>query len=429
MRKSKLWKRIHSEIEKIWVIDSHSHLTSEENYYKQNLSVFNMVSYFGRDIQSTSTGPLADTLPTAKTEEDKVERFLEIVRRTEAVSYFRHNIIAYQDLFGLKGDLTPKKIKKLNAAIAKKTKDPKWFRKVMKKLCRIETGLLNVPPLDLRWDKDYAIAVMRMEPFLPFLRADKPEIDKLAQEVDMPIGKVADYTAALARLMQKARDLGAVGIKLAHAYQRTLAHTRPSEQEADAIFQKVLRGERPPAGEEKALQDHIVFFLADAAGQMDLVFQIHTGVQNNWGHIPDSDPLHLLNLLREFPKTRFDIFHAGYPYSREMGMLGKHYPNVWANMCWMYPITMEGSRQTLDEWIDLIPGYRILGFGSDVPYPENVFAHLKMARACITDVLAKKVEQDFITEDIAVRLAKQMLRNNLIALFKLDERFGIRKME
>jgi len=243
--------------------------------------------------------------------------------------------------------------------------------------------------------------------------------------VDVAIAKVGDLKESLARLMRRARDLGAVGIKLAHAYQRTLHHEKPSDRKADQVLQKALKGRTATASEVKALQDYIVFFLADQAGEMDMVFQIHTGVQGNWGHIPDSDPLHLVNLLRAFPKTRFDLFHAGYPYSREMGMLGKHYPNVWADMCWMYLITMEGSRRALDEWIDLIPGCRILGFGSDVIYPESVYAHLKMARICIADVLAKKVESDFLTEEVAVRLAKQMLRNNLIDLFKLDKRFGI----
>jgi len=427
MRKSKLWKRIHKEIEKIRVIDSHSHMTSEENYYKQNLSIFNMVSYYGRDIQSTAGKAVGELLHGAKADEEKWKRFSEVILKTEAVSYFRHNLIAYQDLFGLKGDLTAKNWQELNATIAKKTKNPKWFRKVMKKICRVETGLLNVMPLDLRWDKDYAVAVMRMEPFLALLRGEKDNLAQLSREVDVDITTIGDLREALSKLMQKACSLGAVGIKLAHAYQRTLHHEKPSDRKADAVLQKLLQGKKPTPSELKAIQDYVVFFLADRAGDLDLVFQIHTGVQGNWGHIPDSNPLHLLNLLRAFPKTRFDLFHAGYPFSREMGMLGKHYPNVWVNMCWMYVITMEGSRQTLDEWIDLVPGFRILGFGSDVPYPENVYAHLKMARACITDVLTKKVRQDFITEDVAIRLAKQMLRNNLIDLFKLDERFGMKK--
>jgi len=46
--------------------------------------------------------------------------------------------------------------------------------------------------------------------------------------------------------------------------------------------------------------------------------------------------------------------------------VGKHYPNVWLNACWIYLITMAGSRQILSEWIDLVPADRLLGFGPDV---------------------------------------------------------------
>ncbi|MCB2798443.1 amidohydrolase, partial [Listeria monocytogenes] len=78
--------------------------------------------------------------------------------------------------------------------------------------------------------------------------------------------------------------------------------------------------------------DYIIFFLCEIADKKGLVFQIHTGVQNNWGCIPDSNPILLIPLLKSFPKVKFDLFHAGYPYSREIGMLAKHYPNVWLNM-------------------------------------------------------------------------------------------------
>ena len=104
----------------------------------------------------------------------------------------------------------------------------------------------------------------------------------------------------------------------------------------------------------------------------------------------------------------------------ELGLMGKHYPNVWPNMAWMYVITMEGSRRTLDEWIDLVPGHRILGFGSDVRLPELVVGHLSMARLCIADVLAKKVTLDLLTEDLAMRLIDQLLRDNPIALYGLE---------
>jgi len=169
----------------------------------------------------------------------------------------------------------------------------------------------------------------------------------------------------------------------------------------------------------KQLQDYLIFYLAEVAQEMGLIFQIHTGVQSNWGNIPDSDPLLLIPLLKAFPGVRFDLFHAGYPYSRMLGMLGKHYPNVWLNMAWMYIVSMAASRQVLSEWIDLVPGHRILGFGSDVIFPEMILGHLIMARSCVADVLAEKVEKDFLSRDEALSLAKRMFRDNGIMLYGL----------
>ena len=102
-------------------------------------------------------------------------------------------------------------------------------------------------------------------------------------------------------------------------------------------------------------------------------------------------------------------------------MLGKHYPNVWLNMAWMYVISMAASRQVLSEWIDLVPGYRILGFGSDVRFPEMIYGHLEMARFCVADVLAAKVECDFLSEQEALNLALNVFRNNGL------EFYGLRK--
>ncbi len=142
--------------------------------------------------------------------------------------------------------------------------------------------------------------------------------------------------------------------------------------------------------------------------------------------MPDSDPRHLMAPIHTFRQTRFDLFHAGYPFTLELGLMAKHYPNVWLNMAWMYVITMEGSRRTLDEWIDLVPGHRILGFGSDVFAPELVVGHVSMARLCLADVLAKKVAVDLLTEERAVLLIHQLLRDNAIALYGLQGRSELR---
>jgi len=66
-----------------------------------------------------------------------------------------------------------------------------------------------------------------------------------------------------------------------------------------------------------------------------------------------------------------------------------------------------------------VPGDRILGFGSDVGWPEFIYGHLLMARSCIADVLAQKVERDFLSKEVARDLIQMMLRDNAINLYGL----------
>ena len=83
---------------------------------------------------------------------------------------------------------------------------------------------------------------------------------------------------------------------------------------------------------------------------------------------------------------------------------------------------MAGSRQLLSEWIYLVPAERLLGFGSDVYFPEMVYGHLVMARSCLADVLAAKVERDFLSKSAALDLARWMLRDAPVALYRLTPR-------
>jgi hypothetical protein len=278
----------------------------------------------------------------------------------------------------------------------------------------LETQVRNVPWFE-DWDPAYFTAILRMEPALELHNSDVRS--GLERRLDREIGSLSDATDALAALAAEYRSRGAVGIKLAHAYSRTLATENVPEAAAAPIFARALKGERLSVGETRAVQDHIIYFLAGLAGEMGLVFEIHTGVQANWCNIPESNPLLLMPLILDHKHTRFDLFHAGYPFSREIGMMGKHCPNVWLNMAWMYVVTMEGSRQSLSEWIDLVPAERLLGFGSDVVWPEFIWGHLVMARSCIADVLAQKTERDFLSEAAALDLVSMLLRDNGLRLY------------
>lgn len=414
-----LRERLSQEMESIRTVDCHSHTALKREYYEfPERSLFTMMAYYEREIQNATGKSSAQLYEGAQSDGERWERLKPVLARTRNESYWRHNIVTYRALFDLEEDeLTDGNWEALNRRIIERTADPDWYGHVTVERCHLETQVKNIPWFQ-DWEPEYFTCVLRMEQALELYRPANRE--QLEKHLDRSLADLAEVKSALVELVEQYKQRGSAGIKLAHAYRRTL-HSEPvPEPTAAKVYERALAGEELSWPELKQLEDHIIFFLAQIAAELDQVFQIHTGVQGNWGHVPDSSPLHLLPLIHANRSTRFDLFHAGYPFSREIGMLGKHCANVWLNMAWMYVITMEGSRQSLSEWIDLVPGDRLLGFGSDVHWPEMVYGHLIMARSCIADVLAAKVERDFLSEEAAVSLIHQMLRDNAIGLYGLS---------
>ena len=418
MKSNDLRQCLLEEMQTIRTVDCHSHTDSPKVYYENGpYDLFTLMAYFNREIQA-STGKTSEELfKKAPSDADRWKTLKGILARTRNTSYWRHNMVVYRHLFDLQdSELNDHNGQSLNERIKERTADPGWYDHVTKELCKLETQVKNIPWFQ-DWEPEYFTAVLRMESALDLCN---PKTRKSLEDyLGEGLGDLDALKDGLRKLIENYRRRGAVGIKLAHAYQRTLASEKVPYETASSVYRRALKGEKITPQEVKAFQDHIIYYLADLAEQLNLVFQIHTGVQTTWGNIPDSNPLLLIPLILSHPSTRFDLFHAGYPFSREIGMLGKHYPNVWLNMAWMYVITMEGSRQSLSEWIDLVPGDRILGFGSDVHFPEMVYGHLLMARSCIADTLSEKVKRDFISEEVALDLLHKLLRENAMKLYSL----------
>lgn len=115
----------------------------------------------------------------------------------------------------------------------------------------------------------------------------------------------------------------------------------------------------------------------------------------------------------------FDIFHAGMPFVHEFNVLCKLYLNTYANFVWIDVISPAMARTALSECIDLVPGSRILAFGSDVKYPELIGSHLDMCFSCVADVLEEKLRWDYLSEAEAFALIDKMFTADGCELYRL----------
>ena len=402
----------------IRTVDGHSHTALRSQYEAQlPRRLFDYMGYFGRELAYLTETVYKE--PAPDDDEAAWDRLRLALGRASNITYWRHVLLTFREVFGFEyEELTDDNWRSLNDTIRQKTAEPGWYHRVTAELCNLETQVRNIPWFE-DWEPEYFTGVLRMEGAAVGL-AQQGTRRALEEQSGLEVGNLASAKRAIRAVVDQYLKKGIVGFKYGYAYGRTLHSNVVPESDATRLFACSRRGEQLTPEQVLALQDHFIYFVLELAREHGLLMQVHTGVQTTWGHIPDSDPLLLIPLLVAFPEVKFDLFHAGYPYSREIGMLGKHYPNVYLNMAWMYVISMAASRQILAEWIDLVPRDRIIAFGSDVGSPELIYGHLVMARECMADVLAGKVEKDYLSRTEARAIARASFRDNGIELYGLE---------
>lgn len=81
-------------------------------------------------------------------------------------------------------------------------------------------------------------------------------------------------------------------------------------------------------------------------------------------------------------------------------------------MSWIHIISLIGSRLDLREWLQMVPYNKILAFGDDLQHVEAVYGHLKMARQNFAIVLAEMIQEELISESVALDVARAAFHDN-----------------
>ncbi|MBM3211382.1 hypothetical protein FJZ33_04115, partial [Candidatus Poribacteria bacterium] len=225
----------------IQTVDCHSHTCLKRDYYKSGTrNLFNLMSYYEREINSATGKGSGDLYSNAKSDAERWECLKPVVKRTRNVSYWRHNVVVYQKLFDMEGDdVTDSNWEKLNENIKSKTADPNWYHHVTKDICKISTQVRNIPWFE-DWEPEYFTGVLRMESALQL--HDKNTREALGKYLNRSFDNLKVLKQGLADLVEEYKNKGSVGIKLAHAYGRTLASENVSEYDASNIYTKALVG-------------------------------------------------------------------------------------------------------------------------------------------------------------------------------------------
>jgi len=417
------------------IVDHHEHLGGQfrDGAFGLDLPAFLARYYLMADLTSAGLpaefrGPAAFNY-LEKPDHDGIsaqrwDAVLPYLQRVKNTIYYRYLLIALRDLFGMDAE----EVDEVEdwKALSDKIRDansesPQWATSVLDrtniKHIMLDLGWLNSG----WWQQDRIPRLIEDRRFHRVVRCDPFVVGdrQLAEAISgNPIHSLDQFLDALDAAFQVAVDDGAVGLKSALAYRRVIHYEDVSREDAEHAWAAGL--DKVDCHWQKAFQDFMMHQVLARCVEHDLPIQVHTGIQaGNFNTITNAKPTHLTNLFQKFSTVRFDIFHGGYPYCREAGLLAKYFPNVYVDGCWLAHISPAAYTRALDEWIEIVPSSKIFAWGGDHRIVEHSYASLMLAKDLIANVLAAKVSAGYFTMKVALDLLQRIMGGNGVEFYRL----------
>jgi len=422
MNAEELGAELLTQIETIPVVDSHEHLYPESERVARDTDVLEMIdNYVIGDLHAAGCPPdVAEKIVDPKGEiAPRWELLAPYWPKIRNGSYARMWTRTLKDLFDCREMSAPALTETTEKM--RQANQPGWYKQVLKDRCNIAISVLDNSDVGTDCDRELFVPAIRATQFIE--ARTKQQLEELSASTNCSLHNIDDLVGAAQGHISRAHADGAVALKVGQAYHRTLQYDKVTGSEAEQLFNRIFDhlGEGLSWAEAKPLQDYMLHKCVQAAMENDMTIIFHTGIQAGGNNIvTNTNPTLLTNLFLEYKQARFDLFHAGYPYARECGVLAKYFSNVWADLAWMHIISAAGAQQILRDWLDLIPANKILGFGGDLRHVELIYGHLYEARRNIAQVLAERVERGDDTMDEAIRIAQFLLHDSPAEGFNLS---------
>lgn len=236
----------------------------------------------------------------------------------------------------------------------------------------------------------------------------------------------AEYIAFVERVLTGMKEKGHPAVKIAAAYVRSLFFPNMDHLDAEEMLGKARAG---CTQSYYNFQSYVFWYIIRRLGELDLPVQIHTAVTDAFGDYFDPQNLGVLLKDKACYQTKIVLLHAGYP-NYDSALRLALWSNVGLTPNQIY-IDLSGRimfgqhpKMLARELAKMLaqPSLRkkVL-YGSDVLLGERyIYTAAKAGRDAVYFALCELLDEEILSgEGEAMAIAKDVLRNNAIRLYKL----------
>jgi hypothetical protein len=406
-------------LDNIPIIETHEHYTKYQESGDALDFIFSDFYFMSDYVSAGGEWSVPKDLPL----EERFEMFSNIYKRTDKTAYSRAMQEGLRQCWGVDDIGCFEQFKAFDEMIKRRT--PAVYDEFMEKL-KIKAKVVDMWNFAQYADgniTDYS-PYCRFAFSLPSIHDlhKKDDILKLQKWRKEPIITLDDYLECFDIFLQKSVDFGIVCFKDQSAYMRPLNYGNPAKAEAERVFNEMIFNPRTTFSDADtlALDDFIFQYAMRKAAFYDLPVQLHTGhlagIRND---IRNANAAQLIPTIELHTDVRFDLFHGNWPHMDEYLFMGKNYPNVYLNLCWVQSIDPLYCVELMKRAVMTVPHSKVFAFGGDTGMIEWVAGYLTQAKDNTAIALSELVESGWLNLSEAKATAADWFFNNPNSFYKL----------
>lgn len=415
-------------------VDTHEHLFDEQDRLSVNDDWSVLLSGYLRSDLLTAGMPGPSNAKFYTPGLSAVEKWKLLEPYWPAVKntgYGQAVRIAVRQLYGV-DDLSADTVEKVAAGYRQLLR-PGFYRKILGDLAKIESCQVNWAYSAAKMCNQFSVpfheaempTLLMQDLSLNYMFAGPPDLRTIARPTGINVSSLSDWHKVIDWWFNKYGRF-AVAVKTQDAYRRQIDYQPTPAEKVAGVFAKKIVGQAVSPEEQKALEDHLFHYAVQKATERNLPVKLHTGYYATEDAMPLSRLSHnasaACGLCQAVPNARFVLMHICYPYYEELIAVVKQYRNAYADMCWAWIINPVAAKDFLKKYLVTAPADKILTFGGDYLYVEQVLGHAAMARQGIALALSELVEEGWLKLRDAIELVEPIMNGNAKRIFRLDEK-------
>ncbi len=406
------------------LVDTHEHMRLEKDYLDERPDILRQLfqNYVHADLFVAGAPQEAIDRLFDASDADTAARFAPIQEawaRVQHTGYGEAVSIIAKDLYGI-DELTPDAV----AAAQEKNEalvQPGTRLRLLRDDANLDHIQTDAKSMTVRPDLSGPDFFFYDISWVDFC-SGRPNHEEIAEHTGLEVSDLHSLKRVMETIFTSSFS-PAIAVKSQHAYNRTLRWQERSDGEAAKALDIYLRdGEGLDEATRLCLGDWCWARGVELCIEHDLPMKIHTGYYAGHSRMPVDfiRSGNLCPLLAKYPDARFVLMHIAYPYTEELVALAKHYPNVYADLCWAWSINPYSSMEFVRRFIHAAPANKLFLFGGDTGYPGAALAYAKQARNWFTRVMQAEISEGLLTEAQAIDLARRFMRDNQYECFRVD---------